>query len=229
MAKTFYCFFTECDNLMGGATFAFGSVTDERVPSLLSRQYPAAANAESKVIHSGDWKPPEFGTLVSQSDPQGLKAYSKKKKEMYASIKTYLTQYEGVAEEDVNAALNLTEQNGIEAVIALTGKILVGVPVGFAPPRAAATQSGGNNAGNSKSGGGCYIATAVYGSYDAPQVLVLRRYRDETLTKSIVGRLFIKIYYFLSPPFASRLNNARRMNGFVRGVLDKIVFHLKHR
>ena len=28
------------------------------------------------------------------------------------------------------------------------------------------------------SSGGCYVATAVYGSYDCPEVWVLRRYRD---------------------------------------------------
>lgn len=39
---------------------------------------------------------------------------------------------------------------------------------------------------------GCYIATCVYGSYDAPEVLVLRDFRDNELSKNIFGRLFIK-------------------------------------
>ncbi len=46
---------------------------------------------------------------------------------------------------------------------------------------------------------GCYIATAVYGSYDCPQVWTLRRFRDNTLDKSFAGRLFIRIYYAISP------------------------------
>jgi DNA-directed RNA polymerase subunit RPC12/RpoP len=74
--------------------------------------------------------------------------------------------------------------------------------------------------------GACYIATAVYGDYNAPQVMVLRRYRDNALKNSAFGRLFIKTYYKLSPPIAKRLKNARRINGFVRGILDKIVSHL---
>ena len=35
---------------------------------------------------------------------------------------------------------------------------------------------------------GCYIATAVYGSYDCPQVWTLRRFRDHTLAASWFGR-----------------------------------------
>ena len=46
---------------------------------------------------------------------------------------------------------------------------------------------------------GCYIATAVYGSYDCPEVWTLRRYRDNVLDKSWYGRLFIKCYYAISP------------------------------
>ena len=44
------------------------------------------------------------------------------------------------------------------------------------------------------SSGGCYIATAVYGSYDCPQVWTLRRFRDFKLAKSLGGRIFIKLY-----------------------------------
>ena len=32
--------------------------------------------------------------------------------------------------------------------------------------------------------GACYIATAVYGSYDCPQVWVLRRFRAEVLLQT---------------------------------------------
>lgn len=48
--------------------------------------------------------------------------------------------------------------------------------------------------------GSCYIATAIYGSYDSPEVVILRRFRDNTLYKYSLGRLFIKVYYLLSPP-----------------------------
>lgn len=45
----------------------------------------------------------------------------------------------------------------------------------------------------------CYIATSIYGSYDCPQVWILRRFRDEKLSATCFGKAFIKTYYFLSP------------------------------
>lgn len=52
---------------------------------------------------------------------------------------------------------------------------------------------------NNDASGGCYIATCVYGSYDCPPVWVLRRYRDYKLAQNLPGRIFIKIYYIISP------------------------------
>lgn len=74
---------------------------------------------------------------------------------------------------------------------------------------------------------GCYIATAVYGDYSAPEVMVLRRYRDEVLYRKSVGRLFIRIYYFLSPPIAKRLVNMKTLNGTVKKILNRIVDYIQ--
>jgi len=49
---------------------------------------------------------------------------------------------------------------------------------------------------------GCFIATAVYGNYDAPEVLELRDFRDSLLKKFLVGRALIKMYYQVSPSLA---------------------------
>jgi hypothetical protein len=53
-----------------------------------------------------------------------------------------------------------------------------------------------------KDSGGCFIATAVYGSYDAPEVIILRNFRDTILKKYLFGRLFINSYYTFSPSLA---------------------------
>jgi len=66
----------------------------------------------------------------------------------------------------------------------------------------------------------CYIATMVYGSYDAPEVLVLRAYRDEKLAPFFFGRILIWFYYKLSPVFVYVFKNNKPVNKFVKAILD---------
>jgi len=67
---------------------------------------------------------------------------------------------------------------------------------------------------------GCYIATAVYGSEEHPNVLILRQFRDSRLETNYMGRLFCSIYYFLSPRISrSRIFN-RYLGSPVRSLLD---------
>lgn len=75
--------------------------------------------------------------------------------------------------------------------------------------------------------GKCYIATMAYGSYEHPQVLELRRFRDNYLTKSIAGRLFIKAYYIISPGLVEILKNKKNSNAFIRKVLNHIIKYIK--
>lgn len=63
---------------------------------------------------------------------------------------------------------------------------------GKAKTKKKSSQTSNNNSG-------CYIATAVYGSYDCPEVWTLRRYRDDVLDNTKCGRLFIRGYYAISP------------------------------
>lgn len=74
---------------------------------------------------------------------------------------------------------------------------------------------------------GCYIATAVYRSYSAPEVLVLRKYRDEVLNKTRFGKFFIKSYYIFSPPIAGLLRYSYRLNVLSKYFLDKLVLKIK--
>ena len=75
-------------------------------------------------------------------------------------------------------------------------------------------------------GDGCYVATCVYGSYDCPQVWTLRRFRDDTLGKSIFGRGFIRTYYAVSPTIVKWFGGTQWFKRMWRGVLDKMVHRL---
>ena len=74
---------------------------------------------------------------------------------------------------------------------------------------------------------GCYVATAVYGSYDCPEVWVLRRYRDEVLDKTLLGRAFIKLYYAVSPRIVKHFGDKRFFNAFFKKRLDRKVARLQ--
>jgi hypothetical protein len=77
------------------------------------------------------------------------------------------------------------------------------------------------------SSGGCYVATAVYGSYDCPQVWTLRRYRDFTLARSWYGRLFVRTYYAISPTLVKWFGNTEWFKNLWRPTLDKMVKKLQ--
>ena len=74
-----------------------------------------------------------------------------------------------------------------------------------------------------KKNGGCYIATAVYGSYDCPQVWTLRRYRDYTLAESWYGRAFIHAYYAVSPTIVKCLGDKEWFKKLWRRKLNQMI------
>ena len=75
--------------------------------------------------------------------------------------------------------------------------------------------------------GGCYVATCVYGSYDCLEVWVLRRYRDRRLSKTFFGRMFIRIYYTVSPTIVRWFGERSSFQKFWRKRLDKMVKKLQ--
>lgn len=63
---------------------------------------------------------------------------------------------------------------------------------------------------------GCFVATACYGNYNSPEVLVLRSFRDNTLMQTSAGRLFVKVYYFISPTLANFISKSDKTKAFIR-------------
>jgi len=70
---------------------------------------------------------------------------------------------------------------------------------------------------------GCYIATMAYGSYEHPQVILLRGFRDNTLSKSKFGLWIIKIYYRYSPKVVERLKDKKLINSLIKKTLDILI------
>ena len=89
--------------------------------------------------------------------------------------------------------------------------------------------SGSSSSSSGSGGGGCYVATAVYGSYDCPQVWVLRRYRDYVLMENPLGRAFVRLYYAVSPTLVRLFGKTRWFSGMLRPILNKKVDALKEK
>lgn len=75
--------------------------------------------------------------------------------------------------------------------------------------------------------GGCYVATSIYGSYDCPQVWVLRRFRDNTLAETWYGRALIRAYYAISPTLVKWYGDAEWFRNLWKPKLDRMVKRLK--
>ncbi len=76
-------------------------------------------------------------------------------------------------------------------------------------------------------GNGCYIATCCYGGYESKEVLLFRKFRDSVLSKYFFGRLFIKVYYAVSPIAIDILGKKIIVVTFKKAILDKFYEHLK--
>ena len=76
-------------------------------------------------------------------------------------------------------------------------------------------------------GGGCFIATAAYGSRFADQVHFLEVFRDTILSKSTLGRVLIHLYYKVSPPIAHYIRDKALLRKIIRVFLKGIISFLK--
>ena len=67
--------------------------------------------------------------------------------------------------------------------------------------------------------GGCFVASAAYGSKSHPVVILLTRFRDQVLGESSLGRAFIKLYYLYSPALADLVSLFSHLGVVIQVVL----------
>ncbi len=144
---------------------------------------------------------------------EALKKHFPEKKEIIAnSAKAYMT-YIKSNEKCYNMNFKTNKSTELEALIKEHEP-------GYSKPMFTAPQP-------ASSSGGCYVATAVYGSYDCPEVWTLRRYRDNHLAESWYGRLFIHTYYAVSPTVVKYFGKTEWFKRMWKGRLDRMVARLQ--
>ena len=72
-------------------------------------------------------------------------------------------------------------------------------------------------------GGGCFVATATYGSQLHPHVQTLREFRDNVLLKTAWGRAVVGFYYRHSPYLAGYIADRDGLRMLARGLLAPVV------
>lgn len=75
--------------------------------------------------------------------------------------------------------------------------------------------------------GGCFIATAAFGTEMEPGVIILKNFRDETLLQNNLGRLFVDAYYKISPPLADFISDKEVLRVIIRAGLNPLIFGLE--
>ena len=70
-----------------------------------------------------------------------------------------------------------------------------------------------------ESAGGCFIATAAYGTDTAEQINVLRAFRDQVLLQNALGSQLVALYYEVSPPLAGFISEHEPLRIVVRELL----------
>ena len=171
----------------------------------------------------------ELTQYLAESAPRGLSQVvaAQRETKMMAPIlaglrKTVLIRDCGVSADDipddVDEVFALRGPKEVDDVVAYLSA--AGLPSAPDPARKSDVQ---------QTRGGCFVATAVFGGYDAPEVLTLRRFRDERLSKSRGGRWFIRSYYSVGPHLASAVIGKPRVKRVLRVALGMAVRSIARR
>ncbi|MCK4796811.1 MAG: hypothetical protein KAT05_05475, partial [Spirochaetes bacterium] len=72
-------------------------------------------------------------------------------------------------------------------------------------------------------GGGCFIATAAFGTKMAKEVRILCKFRDKYLLTNFTGKIFVAFYYKYSPFIATYIAKRNSIKGNIRVLLNPLI------
>ena len=143
-------------------------------------------------------------------------------KEVWINLKSYNVSFSGGYESHpVSKYITMTSKLEATAEIRRCHEVIKICDPSYEVPVVAEPKPQASNSG------GCYVATAVYGSYDCPQVWTLRRYRDNDLAATWYGRAFIHTYYAISPTLVKWFGHTEWFKKMWKGKLDRMVKNLQ--
>ena len=81
---------------------------------------------------------------------------------------------------------------------------------------------------SSDSGGGCFIATAAFGSPMDPHVTILREFRDRHLLTNLPGKVLVSLYYRVSPRAAEIIRRHEILRKGSRLFLSPLIWVIQY-
>lgn len=163
---------------------------------------PAPPNSSTVVLDAGNVTTYQLGGLVNgtyyyvQVTPYAQATYYIAVKVFYAANSSFLSDYSN----EVSRVI------GSKAYDATSSNVIYDFPEAITPSP---------NLPNK----GCFIATAAYGHYSAPQVQALRDFRDEYLLTNAAGSAFVRWYYEHGPVAAQFISEHPWLKPVVRTAL----------
>jgi len=130
-------------------------------------------------------------------------------RQLSTSERLLLSKSDGVTDLSLSGEINLKPEGFMKSDVENCFKFLLG--------KSKTVQLSGEAGSEVKSkSGGCFIATAVYGSGNNPEVLVLKSFRDNVLLPLRIGRALVYLYYIFSPPISRLLSTHLWLRNMVR-------------
>jgi hypothetical protein len=167
----------------------------------------------------GSWSPANTGLPITNV-VQVLALDSRSPATLYAGTSggVFKTTDGGGSWSALNAGLTNLDVQTLAVDSSTPPRVYAGTNGGGVFVLDAATDPGGGGTGGGD-GGTCFVATAAYGSPLAPQVAVLRSFRDRYLLPYRSGQAVVGLYARLSPPLAAWLRDHDGVRAVVRGAL----------
>lgn len=184
--------------------------TDDRNLPAMSEDNKRAVQLHDNGLRAGNL----IDQAISRLDPEQVKALGVKAAEAALELQKRQTQQNidyGTSQkvmQDHIDTFSMLEKGGRTTRQAVRTEVNTGA---------------GKTVIESKSGATCFVATAAYGDGHHPEVVFLRWYRDNVLSKSIAGRTFTRLYWRFGPQLAKVVAPNPRVRSLTRNLLSRLV------
>lgn len=163
------------------------------------------------------------GTEHESAEPEHTldkNAQTVEKGDVHSQIETKVGQDETIEKiEEIDAEQNASALENTE--------VDAGVQLLLTRPISADREESSSDSTEEDEDPTCFVATAAFRSHAHPDVAFLRMFRNRTLKKYFLGRVFIELYWRIGPKLAKPVSRSEILACLSRALICGIVFLLR--